>query len=62
MADCQTTGGYPNLASVISADRSFAGQLAPGDSIGFASVSREEALRLCRMQRVELDRWLPAVA
>ncbi len=61
MADCQTTGGYPNLATLISADQSFAAQLAPGDSVGFASVSREKALRLCRMQRAELDRLFPAV-
>ena len=35
MADRQTTGGYPNLATVISADIGLAGQLAPGDRIQF---------------------------
>src|SRR5688572_11304599 len=33
MADRQTTGGYPKIATVISADVPIAGQLAPGDWI-----------------------------
>ena len=43
MADRQTTGGYPKIASVIAADLSIAGQLAPGDFIEFALCSRQEA-------------------
>src|SRR4051812_4255635 len=35
MADRQTTGGYPKLATVISADMAVAGQLAPDDAIRF---------------------------
>ena len=45
MADRQTTGGYPKIATVISADLPLAGQLAPGDWIEFAAVSRAEARR-----------------
>ncbi len=37
MADRQTTGGYPKIATVITADLPIAGQLAPGDWIEFAS-------------------------
>src|SRR5262249_5979350 len=44
MADRQTTGGYPKVAAVISADISVAGQLGPGDTITFAACSRQEAL------------------
>lgn len=44
MADRQTTGGYARLATVIAADISVAGQLAPGDAISFAVCSRREAL------------------
>jgi antagonist of KipI len=44
MADRQTTGGYPSLATVISADIRLAGQLAPGDSILFVVSSRREAM------------------
>ena len=44
MADRQTTGGYPKIATVISADISVAGQLAPGDAISFSVCSPREAL------------------
>jgi antagonist of KipI len=44
MADRQTTGGYPNLATVISADIGLAGQLAPGDSIQFEACTLEQAM------------------
>ncbi len=43
MADRQTAGGYPQIASVIAADLPVAGQLAPGDFIEFAFCSRHEA-------------------
>jgi antagonist of KipI len=44
MADRQTTGGYPKLATVISADISVAGQLGPGDAIQFAVCTPQEAV------------------
>jgi antagonist of KipI len=44
MADRQTTGGYPNIATVISADIGLAGQLAPGDSISFVVSTLREAM------------------
>ena len=43
MADRQTAGGYPKIASVIAADLPLAGQLAPGDFIEFSYCSRHEA-------------------
>jgi allophanate hydrolase subunit 2 len=43
MADRQTAGGYPKIASVIAADLPIAGQLAPGDFIEFALCTRQEA-------------------
>ena len=43
MADRQTAGGYPKIASVIAADLPVAGQLAPGDRIEFAWCTRQEA-------------------
>jgi biotin-dependent carboxylase-like uncharacterized protein len=43
MADRQTTGGYPQVASVIAADLPVAGQLAPGDFIEFVFCTRREA-------------------
>jgi KipI family sensor histidine kinase inhibitor len=44
MADRQTTGGYPQVATVISADLPTAGQLAPGDWVEFVPVTRNEAI------------------
>ena len=44
MADRQTAGGYPKIATTISADISLAGQLGPGDMISFAVCSPREAM------------------
>jgi antagonist of KipI len=43
MADRQTAGGYPQIASLIAADWPVAGQLAPGDFIEFAFCTRQDA-------------------
>ncbi len=43
MADRQTTGGYPKLATVIAADVGVVGQLAPGAWVAFDWCSRQEA-------------------
>ena len=44
MADRQTTGGYPKIGTVITADLPIAGQLAPGDWIAFTECLRPEAI------------------
>jgi len=44
MADRQTTGGYPQIAVVITADLPRAAQLVPGDSIQFELCSRADAI------------------
>jgi allophanate hydrolase subunit 2 len=44
MADHQTTGGYPKIATVITADIGIAGQLGPGDTISFDVCSRRSAM------------------
>lgn len=54
MADRQTTGGYPKIATVISADLPRAGQLAPGDWIEFVACTRAEAVDLLRQQEAAL--------
>ena len=43
LADHQTTGGYPKLATVISADISRLGLMKPGTNISFTKVSVGEA-------------------
>ena len=44
MADRQTTGGYPKIATVISADLPIVGQLAPGDWIAFRAATPRAAV------------------
>ena len=48
MADRQTAGGYPQVATVISADIPMAGQLGPGDWVEFEVCSRVEAMAALR--------------
>lgn len=56
MADRQTTGGYPVVGVVISADLSRAGQLAPGDRCRFVACTRQEAMTaLLAWERGVLD-------
>lgn len=59
MADRQTTGGYPIIAVVISADLHLAAQLLPGDTIRFRLTSLPEAQAILRAQRKALDDILP---
>jgi antagonist of KipI len=54
MADRQTTGGYPKIATVITADVPTAGQLAPGDWIEFTECTRAEAVVALREQESAL--------
>ena len=44
MADRQTTGGYPKIATVITADMAIAGQLGPGDAIDFVACTARDAM------------------
>lgn len=46
----QTTGGYPKIANVISADLASIGQLRPGDEIRFEKIAMCEARKLLREQ------------
>ena len=48
LGDCQTIGGYPKLAHVITVDMPIAAQLRPGDPVHFGEVSLEEAQALYR--------------
>jgi allophanate hydrolase subunit 2 len=54
MADRQTTGGYPQIAVVVTADLAKAGQLAPGDWVEFVRCSRAEALDALAAQEAML--------
>lgn len=45
MADRQSTGGYPKIATVIGADLGRLAQARPGTSFSFRAVSHDEAVR-----------------
>jgi len=56
LADGQTTGGYPVVATVIAADLGRVAQAVPGDTLTFYEVDREEALEALRALRGWLAR------
>ena len=55
MADRQTTGGYPKLGCVITADLPLLAQLKAGDRVRFRPVSVAAAQAVYRRQRKALD-------
>jgi KipI family sensor histidine kinase inhibitor len=54
MADRQVTGGYPQLATVITADLPLLGQLVPGDWVEFEVCSRTDAVKALAAQEAAL--------
>jgi 5-oxoprolinase (ATP-hydrolysing) subunit C len=48
MADRQTTGGYPKIATVVSADLRVLAQRRPGQTVRFAVIGMGEAQDLAR--------------
>jgi antagonist of KipI len=55
MADHQTSGGYPRIANVISADLPLLAQCGPGDGVSFEIVTVDEAERLAMRFERELN-------
>ena len=55
LADRQTTGGYPKIATVISADIPALGRLTPGAHVAFEAVDIPAAEAAHRQFRAELD-------
>ncbi len=54
----QTTGGYPKIANVISADLPSVGQLRPRDEIQFEWVTSTYARDLIREQEASIARCI----
>jgi biotin-dependent carboxylase-like uncharacterized protein len=61
MRDCQTTGGYPKIGTVISADLDRLAQCPPGHAIFFTSVTQTEAIAAARARAAEIARLCAAV-
>jgi antagonist of KipI len=62
MADHQTTGGYPKIAEIASADVPRLAQLAPGATLHFARCNLETANELRRHARTRLDSALRGIS
>jgi antagonist of KipI len=57
LRDCQTIGGYPRIAHVITVDLPIAAQLWPGDAVRFHEVSLTEAQALLREREEDFARF-----
>jgi antagonist of KipI len=62
MADHQTTGGYPRIAEIASADVARLAQLAPGGKVHFARCSLEIAAELRKHAKERLESALRGIA
>jgi antagonist of KipI len=57
LGDCQTVGGYPKIAHVITVDLPIASQLWPGEAVHFREVSLAEAQDLLREREEDFARF-----
>jgi allophanate hydrolase len=62
MVDNQTTGGYPKIATVVSADVPLLARRKPGRRVHFVEVDVHEAVRLRREQEAALAHEISAIA
>lgn len=62
MADHQTTGGYPRIATVIDPDLDGLAQLRPRDRVAFRAVTPAAAVAVARRQAARRGAWLGTLA
>lgn len=58
MADHQTTGGYPKIATLLSHETDALAQLRPGDRVAFHAVTPAQAVALARTRAAALQSYL----
>jgi allophanate hydrolase len=61
LADHQTTGGYPKIATVVSADLDALTQLRAGDVVEFEPVEAAEAVSIARHRAAQIEEYLGTV-
>lgn len=61
LADKQTTGGYPKIATVITADFGRLAQMRPGGIIHFKSVDRDAAVKALRDAHAAVARAIASI-
>ena len=57
LGDCQTIGGYPKIAHVITVDLAIAAQLRAGDYVRFSRSLLADAHRLLSQRERDLERF-----
>jgi biotin-dependent carboxylase-like uncharacterized protein len=62
LADHQTTGGYPKIATVASVDLPRLGRMRPGETLRFQAVTVDEAEAARRAQENEILRLIDGFA
>jgi allophanate hydrolase len=62
LADHQTTGGYPKIATVLADDTTRATQLRAGDNVRFVALDPSDAVLAARSAAADRRRRLDAIA
>lgn len=62
MADHQTTGGYPRIAEIASADVPRLAQIAPGGTVHFARTTLDMAAELRKDARMRMENIMRGIA
>jgi antagonist of KipI len=57
LGDCQTIGGYPKIAHVVTVDLGIAAQVRAGDRVRFSEVSLGDAHQLFLQRERSLERF-----
>src|SRR5438128_7624964 len=57
LGDCQTIGGYPKIAQVITVDLGIAAQVRASDRVRFSEVSLGDAHQLLLQRERSLERF-----
>jgi allophanate hydrolase len=61
MADHHSTGGYPKIATVITADQDALAQLRPRQRLRFLMTTPEEGIARLRQREARLKAYLEAL-
>jgi allophanate hydrolase len=61
LADHQTTGGYPRIATILDDDLDGFVQLRPREAVRFYAVTADEAIQRARQRAVARTRYLASV-
>lgn len=61
LADHQTTGGYPKIATVLDCDLDGFAQLRPREALGFEAVTADQAIAAARLHAMRKQSYFQAL-